>query len=70
MNIDTLRSKILKLKNKDLSFIYLSGRGQDESFCGRIVQVFPRVFLIKTINGTIKCFSYGDFLIKSLKIYL
>ena len=69
MNINTLRCSIFKLMNKDLNFLYLAGRGQDEYFCGRIVQLFPRIFLIKTKNGSIKCFSYGDFLIKYLKKY-
>ncbi len=69
MNINTIRSRISKLLNQDLNFLYLGGRGQDEYFRGRIIQLFPRIFLIKTKNGCIKCFSYGDFLIKTLKIY-
>ncbi len=68
MNLNILRSQIMSYLNVPFSFVYHSGRGQDEFFSGKIVQIYSRIFLIKDQNDCIHSFSYSDFLIKTLKI--
>ena len=68
MNFYTIKNMVFKFYQLDKKFIYRGGRGQEESFCGRIIQFFPRVFLVKTTKGEIKCFSYVDYFVKLLKI--
>jgi len=69
MNLNYLKKIVSSYKEKEHYFHYRGGRGTDEKFVGTITELFPNVFLIKTNSGRLKCFSYSDFLIKTLKIY-
>ena len=69
MNLDYLKKIVSSYKGKDHYFHYRGGRGADEKFKGNITELFPNVFLVRTSSGHLKCFSYSDFLIKTLKIY-
>ena len=68
MNIDTIRKNLRDLLQKQHTFMYLGTRGQNEKFVGKIIKVYPRIFLIETDKGVLKSFSYSDFVIHSLKI--
>ena len=69
MNINIIRNSISKEQNIVHLFIYKGIRGQNEKFLGRIVKIYPRIFIIETNEGVIKSFSYSDFIIKNLKMY-
>ena len=69
MNLNRLKECVSKYLNKECKFHYRGGRGADELFQGEIIKLFPRVFLVKSKHGYMRCFSYSDFLIKTLKIY-
>ena len=69
MNINTARTMLLRYYQKKQYFIYNGSRGFTEEFYGMIFKIFPRCFLVETIDHHIKCFSYSDFIIRSLVIY-
>ena len=69
MNIDIIRNTIKKEKGVVHCFTYKGIRGQNEDFIGKIVKIYPRVFIIETSDGVIKSFSYSDFVVKNLKMY-
>ena len=69
MNLDHLRELVSLYLLKECHFHYRGGRGTDDKFVGKIIKLFPRVFLVETKHGYLKCFSYSDFLVKTLKIY-
>lgn len=68
MNLQTIRSQLTSFLGEEHTFIYYGMRGQNEKFIGKIVHIYPRIFLILTNKGEIKSFSYSDFVIHSLKI--
>ena len=68
MNLDHIREEIKSLQNKELSFIYKGTRNQKETFTGTIIEVYQAIFIIKLLDGSIKSFSYNDYIIKNLKI--
>ena len=68
MNLDKIRKIIKSYIGKECRFIYKGSRNQNEEFDGIIVKCFPSIFLIKTINGTFKSFSYNDFVIRNIRI--
>ena len=70
MNKELYRQKISLYKGKKLKFIFHGSRNQSEKFYGTIINVFPSVFLIKTIDHTnrIKSFSYNDVISSNLQI--
>ena len=68
MNLDIIRDRLYSILNQSFSFYYNGLRGQADVFDGRIIRIFPRVFLIETSNHVVKCFSYSDFATKTLKI--
>ena len=68
MNKEKVKELINTKKNVNLNFFYRGPRNQNESFKGKIIKVFPSIFLIKTDDNLIKSFSYNDFIIGNLKI--
>ena len=68
MNIDTIRKAVESHYNIKYLFIYNGSRGQLEQFYGKINRIYPRIFTIKTLDGTLKSFSYSDYAIKNIKI--
>lgn len=68
MNIEIIRRNLKKLLNTRCFFIYYGSRGQIEKFYGIINNIYPRIFTIKTIDNSIKSFSYSDYVIKNIKI--
>lgn len=68
MNLDRVKEEIKSLQNKELNFMYKGTRNQKEIFIGTITKVYPATFIIELLDGTIKSFSYNDFIIKNLKV--
>ncbi len=68
MNIDLIKKSMTKYLGKNHTFIYTSSRGLYEKFDGMVNHLYPRIFTIKTSNGSIKAFSYSDYAVKNLKI--
>ncbi len=71
MNKELLREQIKDKKGSSYKFIFNGSRNQIEEFSGKIIDVFPSVFLIKTIdnNPRVRSFSYNDVITSSLEIY-
>lgn len=67
LNIDTIKSKLLLLKNEKVKIKISLGRNKYEYYEGYIEKLHPNIFTIKTMQG-IKSFSYSDILIKNLVI--
>ena len=70
MNKEILREKIKAKEGNDYDFVFNGSRNQVEKFSGTIIETFPSVFLIETIEETprIKSFSYNDIITSSLEI--
>ena len=68
MNLDDAKRNISKYLNKNCKFVYKGIRNQTEEFEGKIIKMFPSVFTIELSDGSIKTFSYADYVIKSIKI--
>lgn len=68
MNIDTAKKIIRKEIGVLHCFKYNGSRNQKEEFYGTIIKAFPAIFIIKLRDGNIRSFSYGDFIINSIKI--
>ena len=69
MNILIVRNQLMKYLMENHFFVYNGSRGFTEEFYGTITKLFSRCFLVETLDHKIKCFSYSDFIIKSLIIY-
>ena len=54
--------------NKSFRFRFNGNRNQSEEFLGKIIGVYPSIFIIELDNKIIKSFSYSDLLIKNLEI--
>ena len=68
MNIDTAR-RVIKENMGVVHFFRFNGsRNQKEEFSGIITKVFPAIFIIELVDGSIRSFSYGDFIIDTIKI--
>ena len=70
MNLDRVRNIIRTYVGTKYSFIYKGSRNQIEEFDGVITECYPYIFIIETTEGSIKAFSYNDFIIKSIRILL
>ena len=68
MNLNKVRLEVLKILNNSVVFIYKGSRGQDVLFRGKVVNVYPRIFIVLCEDGSIKSFSYSDYAIGNLKI--
>ena len=68
MNIDIARDTIRKNIGVLHSFQINGSRNQKEVFYGMIIKVFPAIFIIELSDGTVRSFSYGDFIINNIKI--
>lgn len=68
MNLDQAKKQIYKELNVFHKFCYYGNRNQNEEFEGTIIKTFPSVFIIKLVDGSIKSFSYNDFIISCIKI--
>lgn len=50
------------------SFRFKGTRNQIEEFNGKIIAMYPSVFIIGLENSQVKSFSYSDLLIENLEI--
>ena len=68
MNLDKAKEMVMMKLNIPCKFIYRGSRNQLEEFEGKITNCYSSVFIIRTVDGVTKSFSYNDFIIKNLKI--
>lgn len=67
--IEKIRNNIVGYIDVDCVFKINGSRNQMEVFKGKIINVYPFIFIVKTIEeGIIKSFSYVDILIGTLEI--
>ncbi len=64
--INSLKRKLEVYKGKRLFFKYNGSRNQIDEFIGWIDSLYPNIFVVKTIDGKVKSFSYNDVLIHKL----
>ena len=50
--------------------VYYGSRNKVERYEGNLLRLYNNIFSIKLYNGDIKCFSYGDILTKTIRIYI
>lgn len=68
MNLDTAKKLVLEQKGKKHHFVYIGNRNQIEEFDGKIIKLYPAIFLIELDNGMIKSFTYSDYVIRTIRI--
>ena len=68
MNLDIAKNKVREMLGLHLKFIYRGVRNQIEEFEGKIVDCYPRIFIVETDDNIIKSFTYSDYIIKNIKI--
>lgn len=71
MNKDIFREKMLQKKGKYFRFTFNGSRNQIEEFSGKIIDIFPSIFLVKTDEeaSRIRSFSYSDVITSNLLIH-
>ena len=68
MNLDFVKNNIAKELGISHHFLLSGSRNQIREFEGTIIKVFPAIFIIELKDGSILSFSYGDYVIKNIKI--
>ena len=68
MYLDAIKKEIFHELNCFHTFFYRGMRNQNEKFQDKIIQCFPSIFIIETVDGLIKAFSYSDYIIKNIII--
>lgn len=70
MTIEKVREMIENQTNREHKFKFNGSRNQVEEFSGKIVGIYPAIFIIETTDdfSRIKSFSYSDILTNSLEI--
>ena len=68
MNLNNIKETIKSNIDVRHKFKYVGARNQIEDFYGVIKKCYSAVFIIELDDGTIKSFSYNDYIIKNLKI--
>ena len=68
MNLDTAKKLVFEQKEKKHHFVYIGSRNQIEEFDGKIIELYPSIFLIELDNGMIKSFTYSDYVIRTIRI--
>ncbi len=70
MTIEKVKETIQKNEGKKLSFKFNGSRNQVEKFEGKIIETYPKIFVIQLTeeNAPRKSFSYSDILTESLEI--
>lgn len=68
MTLDKIREVVKNNLGIMHSFRFKGTRNQTEEFDGRIVAMYPSVFIIELSSLQVKSFSYSDLLIENLEI--
>ena len=63
MNLDSVKAIIANELGIYHRFIFCGARNQVMEFEGKIIKVFPAIFIIELLDGSIKSFSYNFLLI-------
>lgn len=68
MNIDCIKKIIQNEVGILHHFEFHGSRNQIEEFTGTIIKTFSSIFIIRLTDGSIRSYSYGDYIIKFLRI--
>lgn len=68
MILDNIKKKVEMNKGLLKRFVFHGTRNQNEEFEGTIIKMYNSLFLVKTIDGQIRSYSYADVLISNLEI--
>ncbi len=68
MNINTVKKHIQENMGVFHHFKFHGSRNQLEEFDGVITELYPAIFIIQLCDGSIRSFSYGDFIIHYIEI--
>ena len=69
MNIKKIRDYICLLRGKKVTIVYRGSRNKKERYDGIVYKTYMNVFSIILENGDIRCFSYIDLLINTIKVF-
>ncbi len=67
MTIDAIRDDIYNNIGSDVEIVYNEGRNKIYKYVGKLVEVYPNIFIILN-NNSKKSFSYYDILTETIKI--
>ena len=68
MTINNVKNIVVENYNKIHIFRFNGSRNHIEEFEGRIVEIYPAIFIIKLEDDKVRSFSYNDLLINNLEI--
>lgn len=68
MILDKVKELVKRSEGKTKKFVFHGTRNQKEEFIGVITKVYNSLFLIRTVDGQIRSYSYADVLISNLEI--
>lgn len=66
--INKIRNSVRDNLDVHRRFIFHGIRNQNEEFLGKIVAMYPAVFIILLDNGQTRSYSYSDLLVSNLEI--
>ena len=67
MTIDTIKTNISKNIGNNIKVIHNEGRNKIYEYNGKIVEVYPNIFIVK-VSDSKRSFSYYDVLTNTVKI--
>lgn len=68
MNIRTIRNYLRSKLGSNVVIIYYGSRNRKERYKGVLEKTYNNVFIVKTVNGDVKSFSYIDVLTKTVQM--
>ncbi len=63
-----MQKKLHPYLEKNVYIQYNLGRNKYETYTGKIIKLFPNIFLFEEENGFVKSFSYSDIVTKTIRI--
>ena len=66
--IENVKQYILKNVGVQHKFVYKGVRNQVDEFEGTIKDLYPNIFTVILVDGSLKSFAYSDILVSNLKI--
>ena len=68
MTISVIKEIVKSNFNKNILFKYNGTRNHIEIFEGRIIEIYPSIFIIRLNDQKIRSFTYTDILLNNLEI--
>ena len=70
MNFKLIRKYLSSKVGNKVKIIYYGSRNKKERYEGILYNTYCNIFVIKTLSGELKSFSYIDILIKNIRVLI